>query len=170
MIPFLIASPWRTATIALGILLLASNTVQQARVSHAQAGEARALAVIAQERSAIASEREQFQIQARQAEQAHLARITEIDKTYQKEKTDAQERAERVVAELRAGERRLRQQWAAEVATARLSAATATAAAGVDAAPDDRAAAIGRVLRIGAEADAKIRALQGVILSMQAAR
>jgi hypothetical protein len=153
--------------VVLVVLLLAGLGIQQVRVSGAEAGKARAVAALADERSAIAAEREKFSEAARLAERKHESRLKALAAQREQEKEDAEARIARTVDEHRRGVRQLRQQWAAEVATARLAGAVA-AAAGTDAAPDDRAAAVGRVLRIGAAADRQIRELQGVVLSMHA--
>lgn len=110
---------------------------------------------------------------ARSAEQAQAARNAKIDAAYQRGLNDAKAAADRVVADLRDGNLRLREQWRGCEASARVST-PAAAGPGVDAAADAgaedpkravRDASAGRLVQYGAEADALIKALQARVRS-----
>jgi hypothetical protein len=81
---------------------------------------------------------------------------------YEQDKANAQETAKQVVADLRAGNERLRNHWQGCVATGEL-AATAAAARESDAAEQLRNRGAADLVRLAARADAKERALQAVI-------
>ena len=101
---------------------------------------------------------------ARERERQLTEHMAEVADIYERDRRDAQDAADRVVADLRAGNLRLHQRWQAAAATRDLSRA-ATATGEPDAAADDRDAAAARIVRAGALADAQIRGLQAVILS-----
>ena len=98
---------------------------------------------------------------ARASEHASAARANEIAESYERGKQDAQVTSDRVAADLRAGNLKLRNAWAG-CETQRLSDATASASR-IDAGPDDRAASASRDVRAAAEADAQIRGLQALV-------
>lgn len=83
---------------------------------------------------------------ARQKEQEHAKAMADIATKYETEKNDAQDAADRVIADLRAGNVRLRAHWQACQGTAELSRAVASAAgsAGSDGLREE---SIGRILR-----------------------
>ena len=99
------------------------------------------------------------QAKARAEEQAKAAAVAKVAEQYEREKADAQAKSEAVVAGLRAGTVRLRQHWQAAVATCELSAGSA-AARHADEITQLRAESAARIVRLGAEADAQVRALQ----------
>ena len=99
--------------------------------------------------------------QARAIEQAIIAAVNEIAIAFEKEVQDAQTKADSVVADLTAGNIRLRKEWQG-CETLRAGDA-ATAAAELDAANELRAAGVRNLIRIGAECDARIRGLQGTV-------
>lgn len=119
-------------------------------------------AEIAAERAEMAEAVRQAEADAREAERQATQRIAEVAQQYEQEKRDAQDAADRVVADLRAGNLRLHQRWQAALATGELSRA-ATAAGEPDAAADDRIESAGRIVRAAAECDAQVRGLQAVI-------
>ena len=98
---------------------------------------------------------------AREAEHASAARANEIAESYERGKQDAQDTASRTAADLRAGNIKLRNEWAG-CETQRLSDAAASASR-IDAGADDRAASASRIVRAAAEADAQIRGLQALV-------
>jgi hypothetical protein len=99
------------------------------------------------------------QARVREAEYEHAVAIATITKKLERERFHAQAKAARVVADLRAGNLRLREQWR--------SCASVPAAAADPADPDGtaelRAADAGNLVRAGAECDARIRGLQSVV-------
>lgn len=96
---------------------------------------------------------------ARQVEQRRVEDLAALDAKYQRELDDAKGKAESVAADLRAGNLRLRQHWQASIATCELSG-SAAAALHADEVAQLRAESAARIVRLGAEADAQIRALQ----------
>lgn len=108
----------------------------------------------------IARERARFEIEARQQEHRHAADMARIQREAAEKAKEAGDAAyNRAVADVRAG--RLRNVWSCPAAAA--VPATSGAAAGGDGGAHDRAAAVGRILRIGAEADQRLRDCQAVI-------
>lgn len=99
---------------------------------------------------------------ARHLEQLQADTFAAQAAKYEKDKTDAQADADRTIADLRAGNLRLRAAWRCPAA-AHLPAAAASAAQ-PDAAADDRAASAGRIVRAAADADAQIRGLQAILI------
>lgn len=98
---------------------------------------------------------------ARATEHASAERANEIAESYERGKQDAQVTSDRIAADLRAGNLKLRNEWAG-CETQRLSDATASASR-IDAGADDRAASAGNIVRVGAECDAQIRGLQALV-------
>ncbi len=96
---------------------------------------------------------------ARQVEQDRAEAVAQVADAYEKGKADAQAKADRVVADLRAGNVRLRQHWQGAIATCDVSRDSAAALA-AEREAELRAESASRIVRIGAEADAKVRALQ----------
>lgn len=90
------------------------------------------------------------------------ARYATIDAQRVQEFKDAQAKSDAVVADLHAGTLRLQSQWAGCEAAAGVSGA-AIRAGQLDAAAARRAESAAAIVRIGAEADARIRSLQSVI-------
>ena len=101
------------------------------------------------------------QADARAAEHASAQRATEIAESYERGKKDAQVTSDRIAADLRAGNLKLRNAWAG-CETQRLSDSTSSASR-IDAGADDRAASASRIVRAAAEADAQIRGLQALV-------
>lgn len=90
------------------------------------------------------------------------AQYAAIDAQRMQEFKNAQAKGDVVVADLRAGTLRLQNQWAGCEAAAGMSSA-AIRAGQLDAAAARRAESAAAIVRIGAEADARIRSLQSVI-------
>lgn len=99
------------------------------------------------------------QAKARALERAKAAAVAKVAEEYEREKADAQAKSEAVVAGLRAGTVRLRQHWQAAVATCDVSRDSATARH-ADEIAQLRAESAARIIRVGAEADAQVKALQ----------
>lgn len=95
---------------------------------------------------------------AREAEQRHAQELADVARLHQEDRRNAERTQERVVADVRADNLRLREHWRG-CETARLSEA-ATGAGGADAGADLRATGAGDLVRIGADADAQVRGLQ----------
>jgi len=97
----------------------------------------------------------------REAEQVRAQRMYELAAEYEQERKDAQAVADRTIADLRAGNVRLREQWRGcpEPHMPGLDAS----AGEPDAAERDREESAGRIVRAAVECDAQVRGLQGVI-------
>ena len=85
-----------------------------------------------------------------------------IAQNYEDEKDAAAAESDRVIADLRAGNLRLRQLWQAQAATADLSQAVARAAQ-PDEGARDREESAAAIVRAADECDAQVRGLQRVI-------
>lgn len=153
------------AVVALVVLL----GVQTYRVASIKADLAESKTELADLKAAIASEREAFQAAARAKEAEQAKAIAAITDTYTRELADAQQTHDAVVADLRDGVLKLRRHWQGYLATSELSEAAAAAAV-ADGSADDRGESAGRIVRAAAEADAQIRALQGVVRALYEAR
>jgi acyl-CoA synthetase (AMP-forming)/AMP-acid ligase II len=94
---------------------------------------------------------------ARAKEQAQADKFQAIAKQYEQDKTDAEDRASKLAADLRAERVRLRPEWRCEVPS------TPASAGKPDAAADDRSESAARVVRAAADADDQIRALQATL-------
>jgi hypothetical protein len=94
---------------------------------------------------------------ARKAEQAQADRFQAIAQQYEQDKTDAEARATRLAADLRAERVRLRPEWRCEVPS------TPASAGKPDAAADDRSKGAADIVRAAADADAQIRGLQAIL-------
>lgn len=98
---------------------------------------------------------------AREVEHTQAGKLAEIGETHEQDRAAAPAIADAVVADLRAGNLRLRREWAG-CETQRLSEATA-ATVERDAAAAGREQLAGEIVRIGRDADDQLRACQAVI-------
>lgn len=100
--------------------------------------------------------------EAIETERRRTQAMTAIAKDYEEQKDAAAVESERVIADLRAGNLRLRKLWQAQAATADLSEAVARAAE-----PDEgargREESAAAIVRAADECDAQVRGLQQVI-------
>ena len=96
-------------------------------------------------------------------ERVRAHQLNEIADRYERERDDAQQHADKLAADLRAGAIRLRQRWQAPACPAGDMPATAASASEFDAAAADRAESAARIVRAAAECDAQVRGLQAVI-------
>lgn len=96
---------------------------------------------------------------ARATEQRRVEDLAELAAKHEKELQDAQVRSDRVVADLRAGNLRLRQHWQGAIATCDLSRDSAAAIA-AEREAELREQGAADLVRLAAEADAQVRALQ----------
>lgn len=142
----------RALAVACALLAIATG-VQSVRLSAAKTEHALHL-------KADAEAAEAAQRAARAAERATVLRHNEALAQLEKERDDALAKADAVAADVRAGTLRLRDHWACP---ARNVPGAAPAAPGRDEGAELRAADSGRLVQIGAEADAALRACQAVI-------
>lgn len=167
MIALLRAIPLWAYILAGALALLG---VQQVRISHHKAETARAETATTKAKGELETFRREAaesvaaaQAEARQQEQRHAADLSRIAYQYQEDRKNEGDAAyARAIADVRSG--KLRNVWQACPAAASVPG-PATGPSGSDGPADDRSEAIARVLRIGAEADAQLRACQAVIVS-----
>lgn len=98
---------------------------------------------------------------AREAEHASAARANEIAESYERGKKDAQVTSDRIAADLRAGNLKLRHELGA-LYTAKLSSAAASAIE-LDAAAQRGAAITAAAIGVGAKCDAQAAGLQAIV-------
>ena len=100
--------------------------------------------------------------EARAKEQAIAKKLADAAKQYEQDKIDAQSAADRLVAELRAGNKRLHDRWQASVATARVSGDAASIAI-ADAAERERQDSAARIIAAADRCDAQVAGLQEAV-------
>ena len=105
-----------------------------------------------------------FNAESKAKDAAQAEAIAQIGFRYEREKADALEAQDRVIADLRSGAKRVRPQW--RCPTAPVSDTAAGPEIG-DGDSDLREADIGHLVGIGAAADAQVRACQAVIRAYQ---
>ena len=151
---------------AAGAALLASlawGGVQCSQKQAARLDASRAQTALERLRADVADAARKAEADARATEQNKGQAMADIGSTHEEDRTAAEAVPAAVVADLRAGNRRLQHQWA-ECATSR-AAETAASAAERDAAAARREADIGNLVYIGRECDDQIRALQSVVIA-----
>ena len=121
------------------------------------------------ERAKLANERATAITAQQTAEQNQAVAINKAAKAYEQGKADAEASNAAVVAGLRDGTLRLRDQWAACKAT---SAAVSSAPSGrePDGSADDRNASAGRIVRAAAQCDAQVIGLQKALMGERASQ
>lgn len=102
------------------------------------------------------------QADARAKEQLAADTLAQIQDQYEQDKANAQADYDRTVADLRAGNLRLRKQWQCPSTSV---PGAATGSGQPDAAADQRAADAANLVRIAADADAQIKALQQIVIT-----
>lgn len=155
---------WRAAAFAsVAVLAMLCAGTEHYRLNSAQAALAQAHAEQAQQRAVDARALADALANAREAEQAKAEAAAKIATEYERGKSDAQSVADRVAAGMRAGSLRLRSELAG--CQARALPEASARPAGVARAIDDGAAIAGAAVGAGAECDAKVRALQALLIS-----
>lgn len=144
------------AIIALGVI-----GWQRVEVSHYKAQLAAVTAKHAVEATHIAELATKASEAARAAEHGQAQAFNAIAARYEQDKTDALTAQAGVIADLRAGNLRLRDRWA----TQSLATQVAASAGKPDAAAADREASAGRIVRAARDADDQIRELQAVLMA-----
>jgi hypothetical protein len=122
-------------------------------------GHTRYEAGIAAQRAVTEAQAAKFAEQAKAAEQAQAAQLSTIAQQYEQDKADAQAKADRTIADLRAGTVRLRKQWTCPAQVPGAAAGSAEP----DADAQLREQGAGDLVRLAAEADAQIRGLQAAV-------
>lgn len=130
-------------------------------VSGRAAGDAR-VAALTQQLQAIEAQQTQ---QARAAEHVQAAAAANISASYEKGKQDAQADADRIIADLRAGNLKLREQWRGAGASASGVPSAAATAGQPDATERGREAGAARIVRAASICDAQVAGLQALVRS-----
>ena len=145
---------WRaTAFAGLALILLAATGVQTARL-HYQEGRNAKLA------AALGKAQADAQIAARKAEAEKAQAIATIDAQHEKEMADAKAARDRTIDGLRAGNRKLRDEWAGCPASV---PGIAPGSGESDDAAERRISGAGRAFEAVDDDAAKIRALQEIV-------
>lgn len=152
----------QNALIALCLLLVAAVGTQTIRLGHAQADAAKthtALVTLQRDNAdAVVAAELKADVQDKQKQEA----LAGAEAQYEKDKIDAQKIADRTIADLRAGNIRLRARWDSCHAAAGVPS-IAAAAGQPDAAASDRDASASRIVRAASTCDAQVRGLQAVV-------
>ena len=99
-----------------------------------------------------------------ETERAYSLAISKIAGQHERDKYEIEQRATSDLAELRAGNLRLHDRWAACAATSQLSAASAAAGKPDDGAASREDSAV-RIVRAAEQCDAQVRGLQAVVMA-----
>lgn len=151
---------WRSLAFA----ALAALAVGAYGIEHVKA--ARADAMLAARIAADAKADADAQIVARTREYEAAIASAQIASDYERAKHDAQTTADSVVADLRAGTLRLREQWRG--CQADVVSTIAAAAAGADAAEQRRRDSAGAIVRAATACDAQVTGLQRIVVADRA--
>lgn len=153
------------ATVFAGIALLALMAVgvQTWRLDSAQDALSDMSLQVVKEQAALAAAQVEASEAARQQEQNMARAANAAAAAYEQGKRDAEQAAADVVAGLRAGNLRLRDQW--QGCKARGVPGVAGSASEPDAAGDGRAESAGRIVRAADECAAQVSGLQDFIRS-----
>ncbi|PJK07996.1 endopeptidase [Lysobacteraceae bacterium NML95-0200] len=92
----------------------------------------------------------------------HALAMESAAQKYEQEKQDAEQRAEKLAADLRTGAVRLRERWQGCPASPSVPA-VASSSGQPDAGAEDRSESAARIIGAAAECDAQVRGLQAVI-------
>lgn len=147
------------AGLAASLIFGGVQTVRLAEARHDVAVGETALALVARDAAAARAE---FEAGARLTERTHQADLAALEESHRDRFDEAQREGERVTADLRAGNLRLRQHWQGCAATSAVSAA-AGAVGGADEGAELREAGSGDLVRIAAECEAQVIGLQDVV-------
>lgn len=148
--------------LAIGAGVLAG--VQTVRLAGEKAQRAKAETILAEYRAQTDREIARFEVEARATEQRHSADLNRIARENLQQSQEASDAAyARAIADARAG--KLRNVWTCPVTPAARMPSVAAGPGKPDEGADDRAEAIGRILRIAAECDAQVKGLQAVTQS-----
>ena len=143
---------WRATVFALATVVALTATVVQTARLHYQEGRVAKLA------AALGKAQADAQIAARKAEQEKAQAIAAIDAQHEKELADAKAARDRTIGDLRAGNRKLRDEWAGCNVSG-----TAAGSGEPDDAAERRISGAGRAFEAVDDDAAKIRALQEIV-------
>lgn len=148
----------------LGLIVMAALLAGTSLYAHHRgyvAGQAVGNAAVASLKADLAEATAAATTAARKAEQAQADALSAAAQSYERGRDDAQAHADRVIADLRAGNIRLRARWSAPAAC-RVPAPAASVAR-ADAAERSRQESAGRIVLAADQCDAQVAALQDVI-------
>ena len=148
--------------VLVGALAVLSNVVWFALWSDARLNASRAESALSDDRRAYAEQRAEFERQVALIQQERAHAVSLLQSQHAENIRRINEDHERLVADLRAGNVRMRAHWQGCVHTGELSAAAAAAARADDSA-GLRAESAGRIVRAADECDAKVVGLQNYV-------
>ena len=147
---------WRAAAFAaLAVCAGSYASIQTVRLHHAQL-------VIAETAKLSAQAQADAQAKARAIAQAKAKAVADIAESYERGKQDAQSDHDRMLADLRSDNRKLRAHWQASIATGDLSRAAAAAAFG-DGGAELRQRDVAALRGIIGRCEAQVRSCQSVV-------
>lgn len=161
----LIARYWKAGVVVLLLALLAWGAVSAGSWLYEQGRKSAELECSAAKLALSEAAVKDLQ-EARAKEQAIAKKLADAAKQYEQDKIDAQSAADRLVAELRAGNKRLHDRWQASLATARLSGDAASIAI-ADAAERERQDSASRIIAAADRCDAQVAGLQEAVRAYQ---
>ena len=154
------ASAWKYASIACAVLAVAALVA--CLIFWGRLGHALVRADAEKHRAEKAESQVQSLTNVIAVERKRAADMAKLADQYEQDKRNAQADQDRLAADLRAGNVRLRSLWQGCEATSRLPA-TGGAPGDPDAVSGDRGASAARIVRAARDADDQIRRLQQVI-------
>lgn len=157
-----------TVFAGIALLLAIALGVQTARVGAAQRAEQKAEESLATYSDLVIEATKKAKAAADRALTAYQALSAQAESSYQAGRESADQHQATVVADLRAGNVRLRQLWTGCVQAAPAGKATGPAPEGQDGASELRAEAAGRVVRVGADANNQVIWLQAELNATRA--
>lgn len=149
-----------TVFAGIALLLAIALGVQTARVGASQRAEQKAKDNLATYSALVIEATQKAKAAADRALVEYKALSAQAESSYQAGRESADQHQATVVADLRAGNVRLRQLWTRCVQAAPAGQALVPATAGQDGASELRAEAAGRVVRVGADANNQVSWLQ----------
>lgn len=152
----------RYAIIALVLIIAGGAFGGWERHQGIKQGEATGNARVAALQAEYAQATAKAEAAARAKEQASADQMAAVDAQHAQELQHAKQDADAVIADLRAGTLRLRRQWRGCETAASVPAPGASVAS-PDAAAEQRSEGARDLVRIAAEADSEIRALQAIV-------
>lgn len=152
MIPWVSVAKWLAIVAAVSALVWWAAVTPRLQLAAERTAHAKVLADLAQKTATAA--------QAVRTRETEVRDLLDASNQYREQGiADAVESQQALVADLRAGNRRLQQQWAGCPAAASVPGDAETQPSADDAA-DLRAASAGRIARAGDDADIQVRGLQ----------
>lgn len=157
---------WRAAAfLGLSVVLGAALAVQSWRLDSTKGDLAKEQAAFQAYRDKLTAATAKVSALAAKAREEYQELSARAESNYQAGRDSAEQHQAAVVADLRSGNIRLRDEWRACMSASAQGQVTAGAAKGPDDPAEVPAEAFGRVLRVGADADNQVTWLQAELLA-----